>query len=527
MADRPRAIREALLDAARRRAERLRLLCRIVAPSGSAGLARLPLVASGLAALPVRALDLELRTTEATPAGLAGLAAAILPNARIAVLGPEAPEPEPDATDLVLDLDGTAIFTAQHLIYWLAARAALAPLGLAPGFLRLAPTEAGLRAIEAAEPTEIAAGAGWGFGDWRFVRHQAASGIRLSDRDGPDQAAPAAIVIDPRTLLPRPECCLLAPGAAPGGPAPERLFRRPPDALALHRANLADAARRVVAPAGAYRRMPPLLVDSTALDPAARAHAVAGLGRCREEYPELVMAEIADAWLLGAGTVVTEAGAIIEESCWEAFAQGRDPAGLVRDAAGALWIADRPRREIAAPALLLKRPFTRNFGHWLLDAAAALALAAARGLLDGASVIVDADLPEGLAAIAHETLARLAPGVPVLAHPESELWHCAALRLLWPIGRTPLFRHPEALAALRAAFAPAPDPAPRRRLFVARPEGASRQLANEAEIFALCAARGFERAEPWRLSLAAQAALFASAEAVVAVKGAAAANLLF
>jgi capsular polysaccharide biosynthesis protein len=55
----------------------------------------------------------------------------------------------------------------------------------------------------------------------------------------------------------------------------------------------------------------------------------------------------------------------------------------------------------------------------------------------------------------------------------------------------------------------------------------SRRLVNEPEIVALCAAHGFEVARPESLSIAEQAALFANAEAILGVKGAAMTNILF
>jgi capsular polysaccharide biosynthesis protein len=78
----------------------------------------------------------------------------------------------------------------------------------------------------------------------------------------------------------------------------------------------------------------------------------------------------------------------------------------------------------------------------------------------------------------------------------------------------------------RASRAGGAPPLP-RRIYVSRQGAARRRIVNAEEAERLLAARGFEPVQLERLDIFEQAALFAGAEAVVAVHGAGLANLLF
>lgn len=85
-----------------------------------------------------------------------------------------------------------------------------------------------------------------------------------------------------------------------------------------------------------------------------------------------------------------------------------------------------------------------------------------------------------------------------------------------------------ALGAVRAAFGVDGTVPPRgRRLLVSRADARYRRLANEPDVAALLAQHGFELIQPGRMGLDDQVAAFAAASHVVAVHGAALANLVF
>jgi capsular polysaccharide biosynthesis protein len=107
-------------------------------------------------------------------------------------------------------------------------------------------------------------------------------------------------------------------------------------------------------------------------------------------------------------------------------------------------------------------------------------------------------------------------------------WHVPPV--LRSCAQPSLFTLPAALDSLRAdlaAAAPAPAAVRPRRLHVLRPGVEWRKLENEAEIGDVAARHGFTPVVPETLAMAEQAALFAGAEAVLGVKGAAMTNILF
>ncbi len=525
MSDSARALRRALLDLARVEAARLRLLCCIAVPDDPARLGALFATLRGVGGLAVAALEVRLLSAEPHPPWLAQ-ARAVAANGEVRLQPGPAPNAVPEGYDLLLRLDHDLGFGMEALLYWLAGRAALAPFRLRPAFLRCAWSEAdrALRATDAA-PRDLAGERLLRCGDWRFVAAEDAPGLRLAE------PVPSAVPFAPvlpllaASLVPAPECCLPHHPGAAAGPALHRLFRRSdaPLTRAFLRPLLAESGMpaRVLAPAGSYRRAPPLLVDTTALDAGARGVSVRDLGRCAQPFEAPLAVTLHDARVIGDGTVITADGTIIADSCWEYFASGIPPR-LTAGPDGGLRGSAEPERIIPGPALLLRRPYGANWGHFLLDAALTLAWAAAHGLADGAALIVGADEP----ARAREVLDLLAPGAPVLARWEHENWRVGALRYLSPVMKTPLFRLPAAIAALRARLTEGARPGTRRRLFLTRGAEPRRRLANEDALFALAEAAGFERIDPATLPFAAQVALFRDAEAVIGVKGAALAGIL-
>ena len=104
---------------------------------------------------------------------------------------------------------------------------------------------------------------------------------------------------------------------------------------------------------------------------------------------------------------------------------------------------------------------------------------------------------------------------------------------MMPVHVPPQFKLPAALQTLRARLLPRTPrgaglkPAPTRQLHILRMGRKRRRLLNEAEIVELSARQGFETVAPERLSMREQAKLFAEAEVVVGVKGAALSNIMF
>jgi capsular polysaccharide biosynthesis protein len=263
----------------------------------------------------------------------------------------------------------------------------------------------------------------------------------------------------------------------------------------------------------------------------------AGLGGYRhayrplaQDYDPAVVAVLRDAVVVGQGAVVTRDATLIHDSVRAMIGPERVVEGLV-DVGGRFHLAPfhlDPSRVVAVPqpALLLQSPWWRNYGHWLFDSAALLALAAGYARRHRLALIIGRHPDPAMRAVAEATMALLLADAEVIFHEDGTALVCEALHYAAPVSVTPLFKQPDALALLRRAVAPAAT-APRRRLYVRRPPEAERTLVNEAAVIDLCTARGCEVVEPERLGLRAQAAVFAAAEWVVGVKGAALANLMF
>jgi hypothetical protein len=284
--------------------------------------------------------------------------------------------------------------------------------------------------------------------------------------------------------------------------------------------------------AGSYQRPPPRAIDVAELAPEWRAELRGYLDGEQQAYPPALLLQLGDARLVGQGSVVTRDRQLVRETALEFLGQGLAPTGFAFAAGGQLVLPDAPEQTVTTPSLLLKRPWYKSFRHWLTDCAAPLALAGRMRLPAGWQIIVGTPGSPRLREIVTATLAMLAPGVPVVEHPDEENWTVSDLFVPTPLQVPPLFKHPEGMACLRAvvlrgllALRP---PARPTRLFVLRSSaGGVGVLDNEAELGELARARGYEVLQPERVGFAKQAQLFREAQSVVGVKGTVLTNLLF
>jgi hypothetical protein len=245
-----------------------------------------------------------------------------------------------------------------------------------------------------------------------------------------------------------------------------------------------------------------------------------------QNYRALLAPCLLEARVTGQGAVVTRSGALIAETVAEFTAGGGVPDGLFEVSEGAFGLPPVTRR-VEFPCLLAKRPWYRNYGHWLVDCAAVIAVRSAIGLPDDIAIVIGVNDDPAMERVVRETIEKLAPQAQVLIHPDNETWEFAVLWYFAPLHEPPLFKLPMALRALRAnLLPPTASRQPTRRLFVSR-GGRTRLLLNENELLGLCVKHGFELVYPDRLSLTEQAALFQEAQIVVGVKGAALANAIF
>ncbi len=282
-----------------------------------------------------------------------------------------------------------------------------------------------------------------------------------------------------------------------------------------------------LAAAGSYDRRRPFHLDIEQADGFTRSNATQYFSVLKQQHPSVRMVGLPGAVMTGQGAVVTSGDRLVKESVVEFTAQGRAPDGFTGSGGG----YGMPRRldaRIAAPCVLAKRPWYRNYGHWLVDGATVLALTAELVQAERLKVVVGQFGSPRMRAVVMDTIAQLVPGATVLEHPDEQIWQFDQLHYVSPPHVPPLFKHPEALRRVRAGFLGAgTGMAPRRRLFITRRSAGNRRLVNESEIFDICGARGFQFVDPEKLSLREQAVLFSEAAAVIGAKGAAMTNCLF
>jgi hypothetical protein len=280
---------------------------------------------------------------------------------------------------------------------------------------------------------------------------------------------------------------------------------------------------------GSYARPAPRAMNTVFLEEDLRGAMRQILLNTEQAYGPLCAVTFKDAHVVGQGSVVTRDNYLIRDSALEFLAGGRVPDGFTQSPAGELAVQCRSLRHIEGPALLLKRPWWRNYGHWLIDSAALFALIARTPMPRDCKLIVGKQGNPAMRKLVMESLTAIAHPVFVLEHPDDERWCVQELIYPAPVHVPPLFKHPDGLAALRDSVLRKSDGAMTagRRLYVTRGNHPARRLVNEDDVIALARKAGFEVVRPELYSLREQASLFRSAEYVVGVKGAALANLIF
>jgi capsular polysaccharide biosynthesis protein len=301
-------------------------------------------------------------------------------------------------------------------------------------------------------------------------------------------------------------------------------------ALAQREAVIATDFRyaALLAPAGRYQRRAPICCDTADAEPLTQVLHAQYIERLQQNHPPSYHVVLRDATLFGQGAVVSAGGALLDDSCWEFFSQGGLPPGLTGAENRHYRLAKAPSRHIDRPSLLVKRPFWRNYGHWVMDGAALLTWLPRLQLPADCQLIVGPHEDAKMRAIMRETLDILAPGRPVIEQPDDEVWTVASLHYVTPPHIPPLTKQPAVMAALSGRLcALQPGVPATRRLYVTRDAGLGRRLVNEDQVIALCQHLGFEIVRPEHYSLREQVALFQSASCVLGVKGAALSNALF
>jgi capsular polysaccharide biosynthesis protein len=173
-----------------------------------------------------------------------------------------------------------------------------------------------------------------------------------------------------------------------------------------------------------------------------------------------------------------------------------------------------PPVRLEGPHIALLSQWSTNFFHWMLDTLPRLAL-----LEPAARAELPVIVPDGVGPVVLDSLARAGVAEDRLVRFDGTQFEVGELHFPSLVGRT---GHLPGWAAtwLRDVLGADAPAAPSRRLYVSRADTTWRRVANEDEVAALLAARGFETILPGELTLAGQVEAFGAAEAVVGAHGA-------
>ncbi|MDV6344314.1 glycosyltransferase family 61 protein [Nitrosomonas sp. Is37] len=247
-----------------------------------------------------------------------------------------------------------------------------------------------------------------------------------------------------------------------------------------------------------------------------------------QRYKPVYRVLLRDAVITGQGTLVTRNAKIVRESAQELFRRGGIPPGFISADGACFSLKSLPTRHIDSPCLLVKRPWWRNYGHWLVDGAALLALTSAIRMPSDWHIVIGAHESKSMRAVMQDTLKLIAPNIPVLEHRDNETWTFSQLNYITPVQVPPMFKSPEAMSSLRSLLLHQQlSKEGTRRLFIARNTGDRRDLRNQEDLIHECSRYGFEVIYPEHYSIYEQAKIFSSAEAIIGVKGAALTNIMF
>lgn len=286
----------------------------------------------------------------------------------------------------------------------------------------------------------------------------------------------------------------------------------------------------ILAEAGYYFRHLPCAIDVTELEPWASQYAPLSDSSV-QRAPQVVCYELSNACVTSQGCVITRDGHVVRESLGDLMTvpglriKGLRPLDEQRTRFEQDLLA---RRHIGPPALLLKRAWWRNFGHWLLEAAAPLALLRARAMLQEDVLLVTGAYEEpAMRAVVDATLRVLWPWPQpvVLEHEDDEMVQFDRLYYTTPVHQY-VYQQPGSVQALRSHLVPPPSSRGPRRIFIER-AGMLRDLVNRDEVRALCVAYGCEPVNPIGLPLLEQVRLFRDAELIVGTKGSDFVNAIF
>ena len=280
---------------------------------------------------------------------------------------------------------------------------------------------------------------------------------------------------------------------------------------------------------GTYARRPPIYWNAEAAKPDIVDVIQQCFAQLTQWHQPVELFEFPNASVVGQGSVVTNQRHLIKESVLEFVAHGLAPDEFVIKADGTYMTKLKQGRFIESPCLLAKRPWYQNYGHWLVDSLTVIALAADLIRINKWKIVIGKFSSAGMRRAVLDSIAMIFQDFPVevIEHPDNEVWFFDRLYYMTPTHVPPLFKSPTGLEKLRSFSSAIETNQMGRRIFVSRNTSTYRRLVNENEVFDMFTEYGFEFVNPEKLSFNEQVKLFAEADMIAGVKGAALTNCIF
>ena len=260
---------------------------------------------------------------------------------------------------------------------------------------------------------------------------------------------------------------------------------------------------------------PPLLLDVRAADAALGREFLTVMARTHAACPAEAVLLLRDALVLDGSYVLAQGGVAVKESYYNVQdspeLQARQRGQLARIAAGD--VATLP--EAGGPVVAVFLQDVNNFGHVLGEMLPRLMHLPRVGVRRFRLLVPEQALAMG--GMIRFALAALGLEAELVACPEGSILRVPALHWVSLVGAGWYFS-PTVRAFMARLVEAAPRAAGPARVFVTRPAGGRRPLANAAE--AVAEAAGFAVVEPARLPFPDQVALFAGAHAMAGPMGA-------
>jgi capsular polysaccharide biosynthesis protein len=284
---------------------------------------------------------------------------------------------------------------------------------------------------------------------------------------------------------------------------------------------------RELAPKVDYDRPAPVTLDRQYLAPELNPLVDEIFAQTTAPGASISLFELNNALVFGQGAVVTGGGRLVRDTALEFLNHGNAPDGAhFRN--GGVVVNASPRARLGGVSLLVKRPWYRNYGHWLIDLMPIIPLVSQCGLqIDR---ILYGDVPPGALKDAMVQVAKTHfSSAEIMFCADDHVLHCETLLYVQPLHVPPLFKHPIGPQTARAAAlrsVPSDNPK-RRRLYVSRNGASMRRLTNDEAVLKLLRRYEFEVFHPEVHSFEDQVEHFRTAELVVGVKGAGLTSAMF